>query len=46
MIEARGGEPPRCPECGMVILERDPLVGWWLCDDCPLAVADDGTRLA
>ncbi|ELY86678.1 hypothetical protein [Natrinema altunense] len=35
----------RCPECGAEIARRDPLVGWWLCDDCELAFDDDGERL-
>ncbi|ELY85969.1 hypothetical protein [Natrinema altunense] len=39
-------EPPRCPDCGAPIPERDPLVGWWLCDDCLLALDDDGTQIA
>ncbi|AFO57346.1 MULTISPECIES: hypothetical protein [Natrinema] len=39
-------EPPRrCLECGAAIARRDPLVGWWLCDDCELAFDDDGERL-
>ncbi|SEP87049.1 hypothetical protein [Natrinema salaciae] len=45
MTGARDGEPKRCPDCGAAIAERDPLIGWWLCDDCALAVTDDGTRI-
>ncbi|WP_222918926.1 hypothetical protein [Natrinema sp. SYSU A 869] len=45
MIEARDGEPMQCPNCDTVI-KRDPLVGWWLCDDCALAVDGDGERVA
>ncbi|SER17783.1 hypothetical protein [Natrinema salaciae] len=43
MTAARDEEPERCPECGTTIGERDPLIGWWLCDDCELAITDDGT---
>ncbi|ELY82112.1 hypothetical protein [Natrinema gari] len=43
--DSRDGHP-QCSGCGAPIPERDPLVGWWLCDDCPLALADDGSRLA
>ncbi|WP_226479205.1 hypothetical protein [Natrinema amylolyticum] len=45
MTRGRSTEPPRCPDCGTVIPECDPLIGWWLCDDCALAVADDGERI-
>ncbi|WP_226006706.1 hypothetical protein [Natrinema salinisoli] len=44
-MRARPEDPIRCPDCGATISERDPLIGWWLCDDCGLAVADDGTRV-
>ncbi|WP_254525007.1 hypothetical protein [Natrinema caseinilyticum] len=42
MNRARGDDSRRCPDCGGEIPEKDPLVGWWLCDDCGLAVDDDG----
>ncbi|OAQ52432.1 hypothetical protein HTG_12475 [Natrinema mahii] len=38
------GDRRRCPSCGDP-LERDPLVGWWRCDDCALAVGADGRQL-
>jgi hypothetical protein len=24
---------------------RDPLIGWWLCDDCECAVDENGERV-
>ncbi|MBZ6496576.1 hypothetical protein [Natrinema longum] len=45
MTGTRDEEPRRCPDCGAVLPERDPLIGWWLCDDCALALDDEGARL-
>ncbi|WP_254531491.1 hypothetical protein [Natrinema gelatinilyticum] len=45
MIEARDHGSRRCPDCNRVIPERDPLVGWWLCDGCGFAIADDGNTV-
>ncbi|MFB1065287.1 hypothetical protein [Natrinema sp. H-ect4] len=46
MIGARDAEPIRCPDCDGALPERDPLIGWWLCDDCELAVDGDGSQIA
>jgi ribosomal protein L37AE/L43A len=46
MCEPRAAESKRCPDCGAVFLLRDPIVGWWLCDDCECAVDEDGDRIA
>ncbi|MDF9746818.1 hypothetical protein [Natrinema salsiterrestre] len=35
----------RCLECGAVLPIPDPIVGWWLCDDCELAFNSDGERV-
>ncbi len=40
----RDRAPTRCPDCNAVI-GRDPLIGWWLCDDCTLAIDSRGRRL-
>jgi ribosomal protein L37AE/L43A len=45
MSGPRVAESKRCPDCGAVLPLRDPLVGWWLCDDCELAVDGDGNRI-
>lgn len=44
MTGARDEKPKRCPDCGAAVPERDPLVGWWCCDDCGILL-DDGERL-
>ncbi|SER11167.1 hypothetical protein [Natrinema salaciae] len=41
----RARESKRCPECGAELPARDPLVGWWLCDDCELVIDEDGGLL-
>ncbi|SEP99966.1 hypothetical protein [Natrinema salaciae] len=43
MTDAETGGPTRCPDCGAPIPERDPLTGWWRCDDCGSAFRADGT---
>ncbi|WP_226041918.1 hypothetical protein [Natrinema sp. DC36] len=45
MTDSSDGAPTRCPNCDAAIPERDPLVGWWLCDDCAIAVTDAGERM-
>ena len=44
-LETRDEKPKRCPDCGATVPERDPLVGWWCCDDCGILLDDDGERL-
>ncbi|WP_226004188.1 hypothetical protein [Natrinema salinisoli] len=43
MTGHRDESPKRCPECDAMLVERDPLMGWWLCGDCEIGVTDDGT---
>ncbi|WP_254523776.1 hypothetical protein [Natrinema caseinilyticum] len=45
MIGPRNNGPLQCPNCRSVIDERDPLIGWWLCDECGLALEADGKRI-
>ncbi|MDF9744454.1 hypothetical protein [Natrinema salsiterrestre] len=46
MTGPRVAESKRCPDCGAVLPLRDPLIGWWLCDDCELGVDENGERVA
>ncbi|WP_226004476.1 hypothetical protein [Natrinema salinisoli] len=46
MTGFRADEPKRCPDCEAVLPLRDPLIGWWLCDDCECAVDAEGKRIA
>ncbi|MDF9744343.1 hypothetical protein [Natrinema salsiterrestre] len=46
MCEPRADDPKRCPDCGAALPLRDPLIGWWLCDDCEVAVDENGERIA
>jgi len=46
MTGTRAEPSVRCPNYDAALPERDPLVGWWLCDDCAIAVGDDGERIS
>ncbi|SER80348.1 hypothetical protein [Natrinema salaciae] len=45
MTGSRDRRSIRCLECDAVIPRPDPVVGWWLCDDCELAFDGDGRRI-